>query len=100
MNGADPATPALTLVPREPPPGLSGLGRPADGKDMERSRSCDASRATGAEWIEGYAAATNDAVQLIELMGGDAFSNLSSPVLMHLKARLSELRAKERQGVA
>ena len=67
---------------------------------MERSRGCNGREGSGVIWAEGYAAAFDDAVRLVESMGGDGFSNLSSPVLMHLKARLRELRTSERQGVA
>jgi hypothetical protein len=43
------------------------------------------------EWLDGYAAALQDALAIVETMGGPSFSNLSAPVLLRLKTRLIEL---------
>jgi hypothetical protein len=50
--------------------------------------------------MAGYEAAIEDAIQLIDRIGGQRCSNLTSPVLIHLKMRLGELRAQERTGAA
>lgn len=67
---------------------------------MDASRKSDGFRAPDPEWVAGYEAAIEDAMRLIDSMGGPAFSNFSSPVLVHLKARLAELRRGGRQGAA
>ncbi|MCZ2111753.1 MAG: hypothetical protein LC118_19695 [Dehalococcoidia bacterium] len=67
---------------------------------MNRMRSCDSDPHSAAAWSDGYVAAVEDAVALIDSMGGSPRSNLSAPVLQHLKHRLIELLERERNGAA
>jgi hypothetical protein len=67
---------------------------------MDRTRGCDGRGAASADWMAGYEAVIQDAIQLIDRIGGQGCSNLTSPVLIHLKVRLAELRAEERKGAA
>jgi hypothetical protein len=52
--------------------------------------------APSAQWLDGYAAALQDALAIVETMGGPSFSNLSAPVLLRLKTRLIELEGRTR----
>lgn len=45
-----------------------------------------------AAWLAGYEAAIADVVEIVEGLGGPAFSNLSAPVLLRLKTRFLQLR--------
>lgn len=72
----------------------------ADTSRMNTMRSCDSDPQSAAAWSEGYEAAVNDAIALIDSMGGSPRSNLSAPVLQHLKARLLQLQERERHGAA
>lgn len=72
----------------------------ADTSRMNRMRSCDADPQSARAWSEGYEAAVNDAVALIDSMGGSPRSNLSAPVLQHLRSRLLQLSERERHGAA
>lgn len=67
---------------------------------MDGSREAGNQRMREAQWLAGYEAAIDDAMQIINGMRGPAFANFSSPVLMHLEARLAELRRSRRQGAA
>ena len=44
-------------------------------------------------WLAGYEAAVADAVQIVDGLGGPAFSNLSAPVLVRLKSRFLQVSA-------
>ena len=72
----------------------------AETSCMEQARNSEPCPDANAAWVDGYETAIEDAVRLIDGMGGPSFSNLSSPVLARLKVRLRELREKERRGAA
>lgn len=55
---------------------------------------------TDAAWLDGYEAAIGDALGVIDSVSGERFGNLTSPVLMHLRARIQALRSGQRRGVA
>ena len=54
------------------------------------------SRLSERGWREGYEAAIDDAVQVVDSLGGQSFGNLTSPVLMHLRERLVALGVEHR----
>ena len=51
-------------------------------------------------WISGYAAAINDAVAIVDSIGGPTFHNFSAPVLLRMKSRLIELRGDKKADAA
>ena len=52
------------------------------------------------EWLSGYSAAINDAVAIVDALGGPSFHNFSAPVLLRLKSRLIELRGDKAHEAA
>ncbi len=51
-------------------------------------------------WMSGYAAAINDAVAIVDALGGPSFHNFSAPVLLRMKSRLIELRGDKSREAA
>ena len=73
--------------------GLYTRAGSADTECMDKHHFARDSQRAHAAWLAGYQAAVDDAVSIVETLGGPAFSNLSAPVLIRLRTRLLELRA-------
>ena len=73
--------------------GLYTTAASADTECMDKHYFARDSKRAHEAWLAGYQAAVDDAVCIVETLGGPAFSNLSAPVLIRLRTRLLELRA-------
>jgi hypothetical protein len=62
--------------------------------ELEQTHDGDLHR--DAAWMEGYRAALNDALAMVDALGGPSFANLSAPVLLRLKTRLIEMQGHSR----
>jgi hypothetical protein len=63
---------------------------PAEESDMKLTNG-HTPDVPAAQWLSGYSAAINDAVAIVDALGGPSFHNFSAPVLLRLKSRLIEL---------
>lgn len=52
------------------------------------------------ERLSGYSAAINDAVAIVDALGGPSFHNFSAPVLLRLRSRLIELQGARDEHAA